>query len=466
MKYLELLASSLLVLQVVRWCLLPHSGLPRFRVRYLRLRLFLRLHPGRGHATVFELWLRWGRLACLRRSGRSRRSLPLWQRALSPGEVSVRLGRAQLGHGLRIPLDEHVLLMAPPRTGKTGLLAAIILRYPGPVVSTTTKHDVFQLTSGVRSRRGPVQVFNPQRIGGVASTFRWNPVSGCQDEATAIRRADAFAKAVSLGSIEDASFWSSKASGYLRALFHAAALAGGDMRTVARWALGDAEPAEDILRASGAGQWALELAELRGEAQRTAQTVRMVLSRALTFLTDPALAECVLPGDEPGFSIAEFLQQNGTLYLIAESEHDDSPVAPLFACLAGEIHHTAALLGQASPGGRLDPPLLMALDEIVQTCPVPLPTWLADSGGKGIQLIPVAHGEAQLRSRWDADGAQVILDTCGVKAWLPGITDTATLRAASDLCGQACFTERERGGYRYGPRWRSGASDTGSGTTS
>ena len=96
--------------------------------------------------------------------------------------------------------------------------------------------------------------------------------------------------------------------------------------------------------------------------------------------------------------------------------------------MAGEIHHVAAQLGQASPGGRLDPPLLMALDEIVQTCPVPLPTWLADSGGKGIQLIPVAHGEAQLRTRWQQDGAQVVLDTCGVKIWLPGISDTATLQ--------------------------------------
>ena len=83
--------------------------------------------------------------------------------------------------------------------------------------------------------------------------------------------------------------------------------------------------------------------------------------------------------------------------------------------MAGEIHHVAAQVGQASRGGRLDPPLLMALDEIVQTCPVPLPSWLADSGGKGIKIIAVAHGEAQLRTRWGKDGAQVVLDTCGVK---------------------------------------------------
>jgi type IV secretory pathway TraG/TraD family ATPase VirD4 len=455
MRYLELSALTLAAVWLARWCLLPHGHLPRYRVRYLRLRLRLRLHPGRGHATVFELWVRWGRLACFLRSGRSRRSLPAWQRAISADAHSVRLGRAQLGHGLRIGLDEHVLLMAPPRTGKTGLLAAVILRYPGAVVCTTTKHDVYQLTAGTRSLCGPVHVFNPQNIGGVASTLAWNPVAGCDDEATAIRRADGFTSAVSMRGTEDASFWAGKASGYLRALFHAAALAGGDMRTVAAWALGDAGDAEAILAEAGAAQWALELAELRGEAQKTAETIRMVISRALAFMTDPALAAAVLPADEgTGFDIPAFLTGRGTLHMIAEAEHDDSPVAPLFACMAGEIHHVAACLGQAQPGGRLDPPLLMALDEIVQTCPVPLPTWLADSGGKGIQIFAVAHGEAQLRTRWGADGAQAILDTCGVKAFLPGITDTATLRAASEMCGQACYTERERGGYRYGPRWR------------
>ena len=346
---------------------------------------------------------------------------------------------------LRVPVEEHLLVMAPPRTRKTALVAKLILHYPGPVVSTTTKHDVFQLTSGIRSRRGPVHVFNPQRIGGVPSTFRWNPVLGCADPATAIRRADGFAYAVNMSGTEESSFWAGKASDYLRCLFHAAALAGGDMRLVAAWALGSAEPAEDLLARAGAEQWAAELAELRGEAQKTAATIRMVLSRALGFMTDPALARSVLPsGDGDGVDIEAFLAASGTLYLIAESRHDDSPVAPLFAAMASEVHYVAAQAGQASPGGRLDPPLLMALDEIVQTCPVPLPTWLADSGGKGIQLIPVAHGEAQLRTRWGKDGAQVVLDTCGVKAWLPGITDTATLKMASELCGQAAFAERVR----------------------
>src|ERR1019366_10115093 len=97
------------------------------------------------------------------------------------------------------------------------------------------------------------------------------------------------------------------------------------------------------------------LAERRSEAQKTASTVRMVMSRALSFMADPALAAAVLPGPG-GFDIDGFLAARGTLYMIAESAHEEAPVAPLFAAMATEIHYQAAQLGQASPGGRLDPP--------------------------------------------------------------------------------------------------------------
>ena len=352
--------------------------------------------------------------------------------------------------------------MAPPRTGKTGLLAKLILHYPGPVVSTTTKHDVFQLTSGIRSRRGPVHVFNPQRIGGVPSTFRWNPVWGCADPAIAIRRADGFAYAVNMSGTEDASFWAGKASDYLRCLFHAAALAGGDMRLVAalgagqrRAGRGHPGPGRGGAVGRGAGR-----AARRGAEDRRDDPDGAVPGAGVHDRPGPGPLRPARRRQRRRRHRGVPAPQSGTLYLIAESEHDDSPVAPLFAAMASEIHYVAAQLGQASPGGRLDPPLLMALDEIVQTCPVPLPTWLADSGGKGIQLIPVAHGEAQLRTRWGKDGAQVVLDTCGVKVWLPGITDTATLKMASELCGQAAFTER----IRVHGRERSRTS-RGSGTT-
>ena len=426
-----------------KWAFLPGRRLPSNRVRYLRIRLHLRLHPGKGFTHAFSLWLRWGRLASLRRSGRIRPSLALLYRLLDSRQHSVFLGRAHYRHGLHVPLEEHLLVMAPPRTYKTAFLADVILRYPGPVIATTTKPDVYALTAAVRARLGDVYVFNPQDIGGVPSTFSWSPVDGCEDPATAIRRADAFAFSVSQKGVDDGSFWSSKASDYLRGFFHAAALAGLDLRAVAAWASGaDPDVPEKILAAAGAYQWAITLSELRSEAQKTTATVRMVMSRALSFMADPDLAASVLPVPGSGFNVPAFLRERGTLYMIAEAVSGEAPVAPLFAAMASEIHYVAAQMGQASPSGRLDPPLLMGLDEVTQICPVPLPSWLSDSGGKGIQVCAVVHGEAQLTGRWGDHGRQVILDTSSVKVFLPGITDTTTLDAVAKLCGQASWKIR------------------------
>ena len=65
---------------------------------------------------------------------------------------------------------------------------------------------------------------------------------------------------------------------------------------MAAWVSGaDPDVPERILLAAGARHWALTLAELRSEAHKTAATVRMVMSRALAFMADPALAASVLP---------------------------------------------------------------------------------------------------------------------------------------------------------------------------
>jgi type IV secretory pathway TraG/TraD family ATPase VirD4 len=55
------------------------------------------------------------------------------------------------------------------------------------------------------------------------------------------------------------------------------------------------------------------------------------------------------------------------------------------------------------------------------------------------------HGEAQLARRWGDHGRQVVLDTSSVKVFLPSITDTTTLDAASTLCGQASWRVRGQG---------------------
>ena len=444
------LAALVLGFRAAKWAFWPHHELPRHRVRHQRIRLHLRLHPGRGHATAFELHRHWGRLAAARKAKYARPSLTLAERVLHPSETSVMVGRAHYGHALRLPVEEHVVVIAPPRTGKTGWLSSVVLGYPGPVVSTTTRADVHDDTAPTRRQLGRVDVFNPQDIGRVASTVRFDPIAGCTDVATAIRRADAFALAVSSQGMDDGAFWAAKTSDYLRAFMFAAAFArtrGANygLMTTAKWALGGAsQEAEELLTDAGAHDWAAQLAELRGPAEKTTQTVRMYMTRALGFLFDPALASAVLPTEEhPALDLESFVRQPNTLYMVASGQGEQSPLAPLFAALANEIHYMAGLAGSWSPGGRLPRPMLMALDEVTQICPVPLDQWMADSGGKGIQVMAVAHGTAQLRKRWGQNGARVILDCAGAEIILPGITNPETLQDLSNMAGTV--THREHG---------------------
>ena len=445
-RFALVLFAVLLALAFLYWAFMPRRHVPWFRVATLRTRLRLRLHPGRGFACLPELWLAWGRLASFRESRRCRPGLPFWQRAACPAAHSVFLGRAQYRHGLRAPIQENWTIVGRSRSGKSGWLAKTIIWWRGAAVSATTKTDLFTLTSGLRALFGrPVYRFNPQRLGGpdlATSTIRFDPVPGCQDESVAMRRGTALTDAVRVQGTEDDGFWNEQASVMMPALLCAAALGGLDLRAPARWVLsGDTRDAERILRAHGRQMWADTVAQLRGEATKTGATVRMVLAAALKFMGDPTLAECVLPGPGGGFDIGEFLLRQGTLYLIADQRNDVSPVAPLFACLVSEIHWAACQIGSGMRGGRLDPPLLLQLDEVTRICPIPVPALLADSGGRGITMIIACQGLAQLEERWGKAAARSVLDTSN-QLYISGIQDPDTLDMVSKLCGEATYKER------------------------
>jgi type IV secretion system protein VirD4 len=445
------LAALVSVLGFIKWAFAPSGKLPAFRVARTKLRLRLRLHPGRGFASAFQIWYRWSRFASFRQSARTRPALGFWTRLFRPGTHATWLGRVQYRLGLRMSIQEHLAVLGPPRSFKSGFLADKILRAQGSVVSVSTKPDMFNLTSGWRSHVGPVAVFNPMGTGNLPTTMRFNPVPGSHDETTAMRRGIAFAEAVRTEGTEGGDFWQGQAGVYLPAMFCAAALAefdreplawAGDLRLVAHWAIaGDFHAPIKILRRFGKHPFADALTRMAGSNERTTQTVQMVFAQALQFMNDPKLASCVLPVPGEGFDIESFLLNKGTLYMIAEQRGEMSPLAPLFAMIVMEIHWIATQLGSQMRGERIDPPLQLNGDELTQTCPIPMPSLLADSGGRGIQVILTAHGIAQLEGRWKETGARAILDTTN-HVYLPGILDSQTLRHASETCGEASFKAR------------------------
>ena len=429
-----------------RWAFLPAHHLPRNRVRDMRARLHLRLHPGRGHATILELHLKWGRLSAFRQSKLTRPDLPWLYRLTHPQAHSVYLGRAQLGHGVRAGLNASGAVIGPPQSGKTRVLSRIgAAAGDGALILSSSKPDIYKLTSGIRAQSGPVYVFNPMCIGGIPSNVRWNPLEHCADPAVAIRVADSFAYASSTSGAEDAQFWQGKASDGLRGFFSAAALRNSDMRRVAAWVGGQQiTDAIDTLRANGYDDWASVLAnDLIGEAAKTSSTIKMVMGRAMSWLLNPELAAAVLPGPGQQFDVDRFILDGGTLYLLARTDTDDNVLAPLFAALVSEIHERALQLASRMPGGKLQPNMTMVLDEVCRIAPVPLDSWLADSASQNVVIWSGFQSISQLRARWGADGAQKVLDCSTVKVITPGVTDPEMLQHLSRLCGKVSYRQHK-----------------------
>src|ERR1700733_2629775 len=97
------------------------------------------------------------------------------------------------GHGMYLghresdwmftPPEQSVLVLGPPRSGKTSsLIIPNLLVASGPAVSTSTKPDVMATTATARSRVGECLIFDPAGAtdapGGLRP-IRWSPIQGC-----------------------------------------------------------------------------------------------------------------------------------------------------------------------------------------------------------------------------------------------------------------------------------------------
>src|SRR5690348_4971124 len=193
---LVLLAAVLAGLAFHR-VMLSRRAQVRRRTRALRWRVRLRLRPGPGYASLAELWLRWGRLAALNHGRRMRPGMGFRARLFARAtDYAVRLGRAQYGRRAYARGEDQTIIIAPQRTGKSGIIADRLLDHPGPAIVTSTRADLYHLTAAARSQRGPVYVFNPQHIGGLPSSFAWDVLAPCADLVMARRMAGWLTKAL------------------------------------------------------------------------------------------------------------------------------------------------------------------------------------------------------------------------------------------------------------------------------
>ncbi len=339
-------------------------------------------------------------------------------------------------------VEESTLRIGIPGTGKTAELGCRILDAPGAVIVTSTATDLYELTHQLRrqptsdpNEHDGVHVFNPGGIGGVASTLRWSPLVGCETPETAHRRAKDLMGPPAPGEGER---WAEHGRGLLAVLLHAAALASGArMRDIQAW-LGDPDrylPVIEHLLAMSPERTAMVQAarSALGTNPRTRDGILLAIAPALAWLTSPEAARCGDPDTRDDlFDLAAFLDHAGTLYLLGD---DDGTLAPLVGALTAEIAHQARHIAARRPAGRLDPALTMALDEVALVCPVPLDRWLSELRKRSITIHAACQGLGQLRQRWGADGASMILNAASAVLLYGGAKDADDLAMFGRLAG-------------------------------
>ena len=392
-----------------------------------------------GIATRNEVAKAASEAALLRRAGHLRPSLHQPQ----PKDVGYRIG-ASHGTSVWASVEDSILLIGPPRSGKGAhIVINAILDAPGAVVTTSTRPDNLTATLRARQKIGPVAVFDPQHLAeGLPAGLRWSPIRGCEDPLTAMIRATGLAAGTGLsaGGVEGGGFWEGKTRTALQALLHAAALDHRPPSELFRWTLDPSAAADAvaILTANprAATGWADSLQAMIDSDPRTRDSIWQGVSLALAALADPRVLDAVSPREGEDFDPEAFLTQRGTLYLLATGAGAGASAA-LVAAFVEDLVEAARRLAARSPGARLDPPLLLALDEIGNLSPLPsLPTLMAEGGGTGITCLAVLQSLAQAREKWGDNAAGAIWDASIVKIILGGASNSRDLQDLSSLIGE------------------------------
>ena len=360
-----------------------------------------------------------------------------------------------LGLPVRLRAEDSALVVAPARAGKTTRIAVgRIIDAPGPVVATSTKADLVQLTAHTTRAGGRSHVFDPDRLMGWPTPCRWDAVAGCHNVREALTRARAMVAARPLRGDRNASFFEGASETVLRCLLHAAALEQRSMRDVLAWArdFTDDTPYQ-ILRThpAAAPGWVEDLRTYcRAGAPETIASTAMSLGLVLKSLADERVLDLVCPAAGEGLDVDAFVA-GGTdrLYLLSEGG-DGISTAPLVTAFAAAVVTAARRHSQTQPGGRLNPPLTLVLDEAAGVAPLPdLPTLMADGGGRGITTWTLVQSFSQLRARWGRDGADTIWGASTAKLLLGGATEADDLERISRIIGDRWAPRRShtsRGG--------------------
>ena len=362
-------------------------------------------------------------------------------RHLDPGETGLALGRLlrpgrRPGPAVYASWEDTVVAFMAPRTGKTTAQAIpFVLSAPGPVIATSNKADLWAATAQIRAAGSRVWLFDPQRITHQPQTWWWNPLHGLATVEDAHRLAGHFVLTVADEHRRD--LWGPAAQDLLAALFLAAATSGHTLRKVAGWLSEPAVPTPiELLTEAGFTAMAVSLRGAQNGAAETRDGIYQTARTAAKAMTDPAIMAWVTPPRTGALSVFDpggFAAGTATLYLLSKSR---SAAAPLIAALTDTTMRAAEHRAEQM-GGRLDPPMVVVLDEAANICRIAdLPDLYSHLGSRGITPVTILQSYEQGVTVWGEQGMAALWGAATKKIIGAGVDSPRLARDLATLIGQ------------------------------
>ncbi|MFB7467540.1 type VI secretion protein [Streptomyces sp. NPDC056224] len=317
-----------------------------------------------------------------------------------PDDEAYRYG---FGHAPAVPTARQ------PRMGYGGpndrfrAAAHRLQETEGAALVVTSSPTLWAETKDARAKLGPVLLYDPSHLCDTPARMHWNPAEGCAERDTATARAIALLAPVRPQARLDAAV-ADTAETLLRSWLHAAALDGRPFKQLHRWTQGNSaqEPVR-ILRthpeAAPGAAGELESA-LTAHPERREQA-QYLTARALACLTSIHIREACNPNRSDSLTLASFLAEGGSLYVVGEPLEDPRThpgAMPLLTALAAHVVEHGRRMAARSSHGRLDPPLSLILDDVAAVAPLPqLPELLTD---ETLPLLALCRSREQARNRW------------------------------------------------------------------
>ena len=150
------------------------------------------------------------------------------------------------------------------------------------------------------------------------------------------------------------------------------------------------------------------------------------------------------------FRPEDFPQSRQTLYLLSKDEGGSA--GPLVAALTDRVLR-AGVVAAEKRGGRLDPPMVLALDEAANICRIAdLPALYSHLGSRGIIPWTILQSYSQAVGVWGQIGTKALGGAATIKLIGAGMDDASFAEDISRLVGDhdVLTVSRSTGGRRTG----------------